>query len=212
MIECPQHHQSETADYCSVCGTQIDAAPLAAVAPSNGNCPQCNAAKESDRQVFCEVCGYNFRTAQPGVPVVVTAPAPVVATTVPHDPPVTTPAVKRWDVIVAVDANLYGEANADAPVDKPEQTFTLFEKENILGRATPGLRLQIPIANDVGVSRRHAVLLRSTAGLSVRDLGSANGTQLNGAEILPGVETTLQDGDVLGVGAWTRITIKAVQR
>jgi hypothetical protein len=208
MFECPQHHQSENADYCSVCGCQI-VAPIVAPAPdSNGHCPQCNAVKDSDQQVFCEACGYNFRTGQAGAGV--PPPLPAVIATAEVPPPTPAPLVMRWDVIVAVDPSLYGEPNPDAPVGKPEQIFTLFDKENILGRATPGVRLQIPIAQDGGVSRRHAVLAKSAAGLSVRDLGSANGTLLNGKEILAGVETPLKDGDVLGVGGWTRLTIKAV--
>ena len=213
MIECPQHHQSETADYCSVCGTQIETVPVEiGVADPIGGCPACNAARESDQQIFCEACGFNFRTATPAAPLPaapVILPAPPAVVIPALDPPVA-PAFKRWDAILSVDANLYGSPNADAPVDRPEQVFTLFETESILGRATPGLRLQIPIISDGGVSRRHAVLLRSDAGLAVRDLGSANGTQLNGAELIAGVDTSLKNGDVLAVGAWTRITIKAV--
>lgn len=106
---------------------------------------------------------------------------------------------------------LYGTVNSAAPTGQPQQTFSLFEAENVLGRATAGVRVRIPIAHDSGVSRRHALfLLRPDQGLSVRDLGSANGTQLNGAELLPGVATPLKDGDVLAVGAWTRITIRGV--
>jgi pSer/pThr/pTyr-binding forkhead associated (FHA) protein len=117
----------------------------------------------------------------------------------------------RWDVIVRVDAALYGKPNADAPVNQPAQTFTLFEAENMVGREGTGLRLQVPIRNDPGVSRRQALLIRLPGGgLAVRDLGSANGTQLNGTELVPGVDTPLSDGDSLAVGAWTRIAIRAV--
>jgi hypothetical protein len=136
---------------------------------------------------------------------------PISVADVTANPTSIAPVVQRWDAVVSVDANLYGTFNPDAPSDRPEQVFTLFEKQNILGRATPGVRLQIPIVNDGGVSRRHAVLSREEAGLFVRDLGSANGTQLNGVELLAGVETPVKSGDVLGVGAWTRITFKAVQ-
>jgi len=231
MPECPQHHQSETTDYCSVCGVEIaPAAPVASEPPpisdaappalptadAAGHCPQCSAARESAQQVFCEVCGYNFRSARPGVPPPVPAPEPPAAktaapTTAPSTAAPQAATANCWHVVIAVDPMLHGTADPAAPTAQPEQTFSLFEPENILGRATPGVRVQVPIARDAGVSRRHAVLLLGAdRSLSIRDLGSANGTQLNGAELVPGVTTPLKDGDVLAVGAWTRITIRGV--
>jgi hypothetical protein len=202
MFECPQHHQSESADYCSVCGTAI--APVEPPQPAfDGKCPECQAARVSSDQLFCEICGYNFRTQQAGKPV----PAVVEPVAKPVEQ---SPAV-RWDLVVSVDPNLYGEPNPDAPTDRPEQTFTLFDDENLLGRSAPGVRLQIPITHDAGLSRRHALFKRSPQGMSIRDLGSANGTRLNNVDLLPGVETSLKDGDVLAVGAWTKITIRTVQ-
>ena len=104
----------------------------------------------------------------------------------------------RWDVVVSVDANLYGTPNAEAPTDQPPQTFTLFETENLIGRGGPGIRVQVPVRTDVGVSRRQALLIRRPdGGLAVRELGSANGTQLNGVELVPGVETPVKDRDIL---------------
>jgi hypothetical protein len=50
---------------------------------------------------------------------------------------------------------------------------------------------------DTGVSRRHAELLTSAEGTLVRDLGSTNGTWVNGVRVH---EQTLYDGDRLRVG------------
>jgi pSer/pThr/pTyr-binding forkhead associated (FHA) protein len=114
-------------------------------------------------------------------------------------------------VVVRVDASLGGQTDARAPVDQPPQTFTLFETENMIGREGTGVRLQVPIRNDAGVSRRHALLVRQPdGGLILRDLNSANGTQLNGVEVVPGVDMPLRDGDTIVVGAWTRIAVRAV--
>jgi hypothetical protein len=214
MFQCPQHHQSESADYCSVCGCQIETAPAAAADASTEKCPQCQAVRESQTQIFCEVCGFNFQTKQPGVPVAAAAvdsvaESPAVATSQ-IGGAVSKVAAVKWELRISVDPALYGEPNPDAPTDRPVQTFTLFETENIVGRAAPGVRVQIPISHDAGLSRRHALLKKSTDGLSIRDLGSANGTLLNGVELISGVEAPLKDGDVLGMGAWTKITIKAV--
>ena len=117
----------------------------------------------------------------------------------------------RWDVVVRVDANLYGKPNPDAPRDQPPQTFTLFETENLIGRDGSGLRLQVPIRSDPGVSRRQVLLLRQPdGGLVLRDLNSANGSQVNGTEVVPGADVTLRDGDTIAIGAWTRIAVRAV--
>ncbi len=64
----------------------------------------------------------------------------------------------------------------------------------VLGRAE-GADL---VLADTGVSRRHAELLTSDAGTLVRDLGSTNGTWVNGVRVH---EQLLHDGDHLTVGA-----------
>jgi pSer/pThr/pTyr-binding forkhead associated (FHA) protein len=51
--------------------------------------------------------------------------------------------------------------------------------------------------DDALVSRRHAVIATDPAGIKIRDLGSCNGTWLNGARIQ---DALLQAGDILGIG------------
>jgi pSer/pThr/pTyr-binding forkhead associated (FHA) protein len=51
--------------------------------------------------------------------------------------------------------------------------------------------------DDVTVSRRHAELLRIAGGFEVRDVGSLNGTYLNGTSI---DRARLRNGDILQVG------------
>ena len=62
---------------------------------------------------------------------------------------------------------------------------------------------------DRGVSTQHAVIRIRGSGLTITDLGSTNGTSLNGSDSLlaNGEETPLADGDRIHVGAWTTITI-----
>jgi hypothetical protein len=52
--------------------------------------------------------------------------------------------------------------------------------------------------DDDTVSRRHAIVRRVATGLAVRDLGSTNGTWLNGVRI--DAEVRIVDGDELHVG------------
>lgn len=51
-----------------------------------------------------------------------------------------------------------------------------------------------------GVSRLHAVIKRSGAKVLFMDLGSANGTFLNGNRLLPNTEQTLKHGDIISLG------------
>jgi hypothetical protein len=215
MHTCPQHHQSETPDFCSVCGAEIPPGSGDAD-PAGARCPDCGTPRESAAQVFCEACGHNYRTGAAGDPLT----APVPRSPAPPPSPGQAPGRAaapaegvsvRWDVVVRVDGALHGKPNPDAPVDQPPQTFTLFDTENMIGREGTGVRLQVPVRNDPGVSRRQALLLRQPdGGLVLRDLNSVNGTQLNGIDLVPGVDTPVRDGDTIAVGAWTRIAVRAV--
>jgi len=116
-------HESTDADYCSVCGARIAGAPgpsvtggsfnatandtpnsvnlqsATGVAASGGptgdagGCPVCGTPRAGAKAKFCEVCRYNFETADPGAVFIATAPpeaspagadpAPVIAVTPP---------------------------------------------------------------------------------------------------------------------------------
>jgi hypothetical protein len=56
-------------------------------------------------------------------------------------------------------------------------------------------------AREMGVSRRHAALYRTSSVLSVVDLGSHNGTYLNGLRLLPQQPRLLRSGDEVAFGA-----------
>jgi hypothetical protein len=55
-------------------------------------------------------------------------------------------------------------------------------------------------AEDMGVSRRHARLLRDHKAVYLMDLRSTNGTKLNGESLSPSVEMRLRDGDEITLG------------
>lgn len=64
----------------------------------------------------------------------------------------------------------------------------------------------VSLAFDPTVSRLHAVIVRYRGGWCLRDVGSANGTELNGRRVLG--EQLLRPGDEIRVGA-TRIVFRA---
>jgi hypothetical protein len=70
----------------------------------------------------------------------------------------------------------------------------------VLGRDA---RLGPPFSTDQFVSRHHVLVRRIGYGVEVTDLGSANGTYVNGTRVR--APTCLRDGDVLRIG---RICLK----
>jgi len=90
--------------------------------------------------------------------------------------------------------------------DGPEagREIILDEEQLIIGRdgsiATWKIRLK-----DTTVSRPHAMLEKHMEGYSLTDLGSANGTTINGLFVL--LPEILNDGDVIGIGT-TKLRFK----
>jgi hypothetical protein len=208
MVVCPSGHDSASEDYCDVCGMLMSApsapsavVPEAVAPPAAAACPQCGAPKSGQ---FCESCGFNFTNGQ--------APAPSV-----------TPDLSAtWTAVVGADRGYYDRvreaSGPDAddipfPAYCPERRFQLTGNEVQIGRRSPsrGLNPAIDLTGpplDPGISRLHAVLMTTPdGGWAVIDPGSANGTELNGAEVPIGQQTPLNDGDRITLGAWTVITI-----
>ena len=226
---CPKDssHLSEDADYCSVCGTKINAAPLVAGASAparvllNGSavstevCPDCGLARNSGAR-FCEVCRYDFEAHASALP---SAPAPMPADPIAPAMPAPSPAIapnvlQSWQVTVAVDPSLYADPDPaqPCPTNEPERIFPLDLTENLIGRRSDrrDIHPEVPLT-DTGVSHRHAKLLRQADGsLILLELGSTNGTELNGVEVPAGVPTPLADGDQITLGCWTRMTVRTV--
>ena len=55
-------------------------------------------------------------------------------------------------------------------------------------------------AYENGVSRLHAVVRRNNGNVIVMDLGSSNGTYVNGPRLMPNMEQPLRHGDVVSLG------------
>jgi hypothetical protein len=94
-----------------------------------------------------------------------------------------------------------GGVGAGALVLPSGDRITLSEKPVLIGRLPD---CEITLA-DPNVSRRHAEVRPLGAGFLVVDLGSTNGTKVNGTTVS---EHQLQDGDSITVGA-TRIRFDA---
>ena len=76
----------------------------------------------------------------------------------------------------------------------PEQEFSLAKKSVSLGRANTN----DIILDDPRVSRSHARMDCTAQGITLEDLGSSNGTRLNGFRI---ERATLRPGDTISLGS-----------
>jgi hypothetical protein len=88
-----------------------------------------------------------------------------------------------------------------------EEPINLLPKDEILlGRSDvhsdlrPDLDMSPFGAAEHGVSRRHAVIKRGEDTLMLVDLGSTNGTHLNGQRLTPDQPRVLRDGDEIRMG------------
>jgi len=238
-LRCPKGHISTDPDYCSECGSKMSGATstiaavavtapeMPAAASADEPCPVCATPRVAAAR-FCEVCRYDFTTTTPVAAATPEATAPTAAAppavaaeipaalppqSAPAPPPGAEPVPQRWDAVVAVDPSLDKDPDPTqpCPVGQPERIFPLDLDDNLLGRRDDRreIRPEIMIV-DPGVSHRHlSFRRRDDGGFCALELGSTNGTALNGTPLEPGIQMPLKDCDQLTLGCWTRITIRA---
>jgi len=120
---------------------------------------------------------------------------------------------QRLMLRIVVDQTLYTEPEADTPcpTGRAEKVYHLDLDENTLGRQYEGKGAHPEIVvQDPSISRRHLKFVRGSRGeYSVLELGSANGTEINGKPLEPGIVTMINPGDQITLGMWTRIHVAA---
>jgi len=217
---CPQGHESDEADFCSVCGALMGAASLAPPAddpsvpvprpetPATATepCPVCQTMRFGNDE-FCETCGHDF--LNPPVEPTTETPTP----TEPLDDDRVT-----WCAVVSADRDQYDRTAPDDivfPSGFADRVVVLDRDCLRIGRrsearnAHPEIDLAGP-PEDSGVSRVHAALNRQGDGsYAIVDLGSSNGTTVNDEpdRLVEGTTRRLHHGDRIHLGAWTMITI-----
>lgn len=88
--------------------------------------------------------------------------------------------------------------------NSPKTQWPLFQAKNIIGRETDS-DIQI---DDRQVSRQHAEIVRTERGYTVRDLGSKNGTFLNGRTVSQEPQL-IRNGDEIGIALCAKLTFVA---
>lgn len=218
---CPKGHVSTEPDYCSECGAKMQpvAPPAMAIqlpaasAPVAGpeHCPDCGTSRDQLDIPFCEICGYNFVTGAHGDLSAIPAAAPA-SEAEPEPEPLQAAAtpLSAWTATLGIDPALQEPGSPAPPEGIGPFTFPLAGAVSLIGRRSEarGVFPEIPVQHDDAVSHRHALLQMDPAGvLSLRDVGSSNGTRLNGTEVTRLVDFPLKDGDVISFGHWSTLTV-----
>lgn len=181
-----------------------------AVTPGGAEvCPVCGEPRPGPQARFCDNCRYDFVALLPFAAAPPRGPPPVVAPVAAPDLPPAPPAVQRWEVLAQVDPSLRKPEDPE-PTDRNERLFALDMQDHLIGRRSDGADIHPEIViPDPGISRRHARLIRQAdGGMALVDLGSMNGTKLNGAAVEANVITPLAEGDQVTLGCWTRIILR----
>jgi len=90
--------------------------------------------------------------------------------------------------------------------DSEDPQVIFIARELVIGRSTPTetemLRFDLSAYNaqEYGVSRRHAILKRTPIGIVLEDMGSSNGTWVNGTLVAPYSPVPIQSGDQIRLG------------
>ena len=166
----------------------------AAVAPAPASsaasvlvCPACSAQNLAG-VAFCEDCGASLSETAPTVGSVAVAP-PVVYDAVPVAAPVA-------GVSQQVRPRLIHSSGREFPLEKD----TI-----LLGRRSPvdGVFPEVDLTDydtDSYISRRHGRITRQAAGFVYEDLGSSNGSWVNGNKLQAHVQQPLGEGHSLRLG------------
>jgi pSer/pThr/pTyr-binding forkhead associated (FHA) protein len=157
-------------------------------------CPNCQH-QEYSGALFCSKCGAQF--VQPkgsGSTTAIYTSIPDAATKI-KPPPFPAPPIEHKNAQIALRV-----------LDSDEMIFLHSKEEFSLGRATAGQPIVPDIdltphnAYETGVSRLHGSLNISSRPITIQDLGSVNGTRVNGKKLAPHSKTSLSNGDILTLG------------
>jgi hypothetical protein len=215
--------------------SKAESAPAAVSAGSEEICPDCGTPRTLGAR-FCEVCRHDFQDNKSGVAEAIVASQKGIVETKqepkPELQPIEAPnstvskkiidiiekdelaVLEKLNVIISVDKDKAASCNIETAIkpDSVDRVFPLDLDENLIGRRSinKGIYPEIEI-NDPGVSHRHLKFIKEVDGsFAVLELGSSNGTELNGTILEPGIHTTVKAGDELTIGIWTKL--KLVQR
>jgi hypothetical protein len=157
-------------------------------------CSNCQS-KQFDGAIFCADCGASLLPARHQETTMSLGQRPPTGDLRQPNPPfLPTPDPPSGPSITLVVMNSGRRIKLDVDDD-----LLIGRKDNARG-IFPDVDLGLDGGYDAGVSRRHAILSYEDSAYRVEDLGSANGTFINGRRLAPQSPTQLTNGDELKCG------------
>lgn len=154
-------------------------------------CPYCAHANR-EGVLFCEECGHPFWETQGSM-----STSKLVQEEQANIRGQMTWGTARFDreSSIVIHVRDYPEPITLAPKDE-----LLVGRSDVQTTTVPDIDMAPYGAAERGVSRRHAVIRRGEDTLTLIDLGSTNGTHLNGQRLIPHQPRVLRDGDEIRLG------------
>lgn len=172
--------------------------PKAKAASAQVECPNCHHLNRPG-EIFCESCGANLKTGQKAA----STKALPTEERLQYDTPYEEPSAQRGtDLFPSGGALRLQIEGSSEPILLPfhQQEIVLGRRDPATG-ALPDVDLTPFAGYRMGVSRRHSQIKRSNDGhLELFDLGSSNGTFLNGERLEAHYPYRLRDGDKIALG------------
>lgn len=158
-------------------------------------CPNCHH-EELPGSLFCSECGAQLVVSEtPTTQHIQRNPSDILAVKPPSQSPSSAQPATTQEAVVSLHM-----------VDSGQMLHLAGQTEFTIGRTAEGQ----PILPDVdlspfeayaqGVSRLHAALKIHNQRVVITDLGSSNGTRVNGQKIVPHVDYPLNHGDMIALG------------
>jgi hypothetical protein len=157
------------------------------------NCTNC---KHPNREgtLFCENCGYSITDAAIGN-------ATVPTRRIDNDPDDATARATWGSARLTTNSTIIVHIRgAKDPMVLTPNKRTIFGRSDANSTVNPDIDLTPHGAVDMGVSRQHAAIEVSEETVMLLDVGSSNGTFLNGQRLLPNQQRVLRDGDEVRFG------------
>jgi pSer/pThr/pTyr-binding forkhead associated (FHA) protein len=152
-------------------------------------CPNCNF-QNREGSLFCEDCGRNLDDS----PTMPTKQITLSADEISARSTWGTARLEK-DALIALYIR-----DAAEPIQFRPTARTVFGRVDSTSPARPDIDLTPYGALENGVSRIHAAICRNDDTLTIVDMGSANGTHLNGQRLVRDQPRVLRDGDEIRMG------------
>jgi len=163
----------------------------------------CGTAREGGDR-YCAGCAYDFETGQ----VLPPRPVPQLAHASAAPYPTRAAVATGLVLVLSFDAQRANEPGCPAPpADTSEHVFIVDQPSIVIGRDDSN-GVHVPIPGDPYVSRRHAEIIDLGGAWGIRDLGSTNGTKLNGLAMVGAEVKLIKANDVVELGCFSRITVR----